>query len=272
MHCHESLSDLTSAVSMTLCQDKSLTHKVLKNAGLHLPAQQLAGNADDNQAFLEDHGAVVVKPLDGEQGQGVAVNLTRLEEINQAVENARRFDSRVLLESFHEGLDLRIVVIGFEVVAAAIRHPAQIVGDGQHSVGALIEAQSRRRQAATAGESRIPLDDETQRTLHAAGVDYDTVLPAGQRLAVRRTANLHTGGCLEDVTDRLHPVLADAAIRAARALDIAVVGLDLMVTAADQPEHVFIEANERVGLANHEPQPTAERFVDLLFPHSRPAP
>jgi len=272
IRCRESLSDLTSAVSMTLCQDKSLTHRTLKQAGLRLPAQQLAGNADDNLAFLEDHGAVVVKPLDGEQGQGVAVNLTTLEEINQAVENARRFDSRVLLESFHPGLDLRIVVIGFDVVAAAIRHPAQVVGDGQLAVGALIEAQSRRRQAATGGESRIPLDDETQRTVRAAGVDYDTVLPAGQRLAVRRTANLHTGGCLEDVTERLHPVLVDAAVRAARALDIPVVGLDLMVEAADQPEHVFIEANERVGLANHEPQPTAERFVDLLFPHSRPAP
>ncbi|MDD2055924.1 N-acetylglutaminylglutamine synthetase [Pseudomonas sp. GD03860] len=272
IRCRESLSDLTSAVSMILCQDKSLTHRTLKQAGLRLPAQQLVGSADDNLAFLEDHGAVVVKPLDGEQGQGVAVNLTTLEEINRAVENARRFDSRVLLESFHQGLDLRIVVIGFEVVAAAIRHPAQVVGDGQQAVGALIEAQSRRRQAATGGESRIPLDDETHRTLQAAGVDYDTVLPAGKRLAVRRTANLHTGGCLEDVTDRLHPVLVDAAVRAARALDIPVVGLDLMVAAADQPEHVFIEANERVGLANHEPQPTAERFVDLLFPHSRPAP
>ncbi|MEG1039845.1 MAG: N-acetylglutaminylglutamine synthetase [Pseudomonas sp.] len=269
VRCRESLSDLTSAVSMTLCQDKSLTHKVLKSAGLQLPAQQLAGNADDNLAFLEDHGAVVVKPLDGEQGQGVAVNLTSLEEINRAIDSARRVDSRVLLESYHQGLDLRIVVIGFEVVAAAIRHPAEIVGDGQHSIGALIESQSRRRQAATGGESRIPLDDETQRTLHAAGVDYDNVLPAGQRLAVRRTANLHTGGCLEDVTARLHSALAEAAIRAARALDIPVVGLDLMVTAADQPEHVFIEANERVGLANHDPQPTAERFVDLLFPHSR---
>lgn len=61
-------------------------------------------------------------------------------------------------------------------------------------------------------------------------------------------------------------------MRAARALDIPVVGLDLMVKAADQPDYVFIEANERVGLANHEPQPTAERFVDLLFPHSRPVP
>ena len=269
IRCRESLSDLTSAVSMTLCQDKSLTQKTLLAADLRVPAQQLAGNADDNLAFLEEHGAVVVKPLDGEQGNGVAVNLTTLEEINQAIEQARRFDSRVLLESFHAGLDLRIVVIGYEVVAAAIRHPAEIIGDGVHDIKTLIEAQSRRRQAATGGESRIPIDEETERTLRGAGLDYDSVLPASQRLAVRRTANLHTGGILEDVTERLHPVLADAAVRAARALDIPVVGLDLMVRAADQPDHVFIEANERAGLANHEPQPTAERFVDLLFPHTR---
>ncbi|HGY9628097.1 N-acetylglutaminylglutamine synthetase [Pseudomonas juntendi] len=269
VRCRESLSDLTSAVTMTLCQDKRLTQHVLHNAGLRVPVQQLAGNADDNLAFLEEHGAVVVKPVDGEQGQGVAVNLTTHEEISQAIEQARRFDSRVLLESFHPGLDLRIVVIGFEVVAAAIRHPAQVVGDGEHSIKALIEAQSRRRQAATGGESRIPLDEETERTLRAAGLGYDSVLPAGQRLAVRRTANLHTGGTLEDVTERLHPVLADAAVRAARALDIPVVGLDLMVRDAEHPDYVIIEANERVGLANHEPQPTAERFIDLLFPHSR---
>ncbi|OLS62052.1 N-acetylglutaminylglutamine synthetase [Pseudomonas putida] len=272
VRCRESLSDLTTAVSMTLCQDKRLTHRALAGAGLNVPAQQLAGNADDNLAFLEDHGAVVVKPVDGEQGNGVAVNLTTLDEVTHAIEQARRFDSRVLLESFHEGYDLRIVVIGFEVVAAAIRHPAQVIGDGQHSIGRLIEAHSRRRQAATGGESRIPKDDETLRTIQAAGFDYDSILPAGQRLAVRRTANLHTGGCLEDVTARLHPTLAEAAIQAARALDIPVVGLDLMVRAADQPDYVFIEANERVGLANHEPQPTAERFVDLLFPHSRATP
>ena len=271
IRCRESLSDLTSAISMSLCQDKCLTHKVLSQAGLNVPTQQLAGNADDNLAFVEQHGRVVVKPVDGEQGNGVAVDLHSIEQVQQAIEAARAFDSRVLLESFHEGLDLRIVVIGFEVVAAAIRRPAQVIGDGQHRIQRLIEAQSRRRQAATGGESRIPLDAETLRTVQAAGYDYDSILPAGQVLAVRRTANLHTGGCLEDVTAVLHPVLADAAIRAARALDIPVVGLDLMVPAADQPDYVFIEANERAGLANHEPQPTAERFIDLLFPHSQPA-
>jgi GNAT-family acetyltransferase (TIGR03103 family) len=270
IRCRESLSDLTTAVSMTLCQDKRLTNKVLKAAGLELPVQQLAGNADDNLAFLDEHERVVVKPVDGEQGQGVAVDLQTIEDVQAAVERARQFDSRVLLESFHEGLDLRIVVIGFDVVAAAIRRPAEIMGDGRHTIAQLIEAQSRRRAAATGGESKIPMDEETRRTVEDAGFSFDSVLPADQRLAVRRTANLHTGGCLEDVTAILHPVLKDAAIRAARALDIPVVGLDLMVPAADQPEYVFIEANERCGLANHEPQPTAERFVDLLFPHSLP--
>ncbi|WP_285426648.1 N-acetylglutaminylglutamine synthetase [Pseudomonas sp. efr-133-TYG-103a] len=270
IRCRESLSDLTTAVSMTLCQDKRLTQKALKAAGLEVPVQQMAGNGDDNLAFLDEHERVVVKPVDGEQGQGVAVDLRTIDDVQAAVERARQFDSRVLLESFHEGLDLRIVVIGFEVVAAAIRRPAEIMGDGRHAIGQLIEAQSRRRAAATGGESKIPMDDETRRTVEDAGFTFDSVLPADQRLAVRRTANLHTGGCLEDVTAILHPVLKDAAVRAARALDIPVVGLDLMVPAADQPEYVFIEANERCGLANHEPQPTAERFVDLLFPHSLP--
>jgi len=270
IRCRESLSDLTTAVSMTLCQDKRLTQKALKAAGLEVPVQQMAGNGDDNLAFLDEHERVVVKPVDGEQGQGVAVDLRTIDDVQAAVERARQFDSRVLLESFHEGLDLRIVVIGFEVVAAAIRRPAEIMGDGRHTIGQLIEAQSRRRAAATGGESKIPMDDETRRTVEDAGFTFDSVLPADQRLAVRRTANLHTGGCLEDVTAILHPVLKDAAVRAARALDIPVVGLDLMVPAADQPEYVFIEANERCGLANHEPQPTAERFVDLLFPHSLP--
>jgi GNAT-family acetyltransferase (TIGR03103 family) len=269
VRCRESLTDLTSAVSMTLCQDKRLTNKVLKAAGLELPVQQLAGNADDNLGFLDEHQRIVVKPVDGEQGQGVAVDLQTIDDVQAAIERAKHFDSRVLLESFHEGLDLRIVVIGFEVVAAAIRRPAEIMGDGRHSIQQLIEAQSRRRAAATGGESKIPMDEETRRTVEAAGFGLDNVLPADQRLAVRRTANLHTGGCLEDVTAILHPVLKDAAIRAARALDIPVVGLDLMVPAADQPEYVFIEANERCGLANHEPQPTAERFIDLLFPHSQ---
>ncbi|WP_295515687.1 N-acetylglutaminylglutamine synthetase [uncultured Pseudomonas sp.] len=272
IRCRESLTDLTSAVTMTLCADKVLTSRTLARAGLRVPEQRLAGTDDENAAFLEKHGALVVKPVNGEQGKGVAVDIRDAEHLAAAIQAARRYDDRVLLESFHQGLDLRVVVIGHEVVAAAIRRPAEIVGDGQHSVRELIEAQSRRRMAATGGESRIPMDEETERAIRGAGHDWDSVLPTGTYLAVRKTANLHTGGILEDVTDSLHPVLADAAIQAARALDIPVTGMDLLVPAADSPDYVIIEANERPGLANHEPRPTAERFIDLLFPLSREVP
>lgn len=268
VRCRESLSDLTSAVSMTLCQDKTLTHRCLARAGLKQPAQRLASDTVRNHTFLAEHGAVVVKPANGEQGQGVAVDIRTTAALQQAIDNARQFDSNVVLESYHAGYDLRVLVIGYEVVAAAVRHPAQIIGDGQHSIEALIETQSRRRQAATGGESRIPLDDETERTLGAAGYRLDSILPAGQHLTVRKTANLHTGGHLEDVTASLHPALAEAAVQAARALQIPMVGIDLLVPDAQGPDYVIIEANERAGLANHAPQPTAERFIDLLFPHS----
>ena len=89
---------------------------------------------------------------------------------------------------------------------------------------------------------------------------------------MRKAANLHTGGTIHDVTDTVHPDLAAAACRAARAIDIPVVGIDFMIRDPSEPDYVFIEANERPGLANHEPQPTAERFMDLLFPLSRRRP
>jgi D-alanine-D-alanine ligase-like ATP-grasp enzyme len=87
-------------------------------------------------------------------------------------------------------------------------------------------------------------------------------------IRVRETANLHTGGTLHDVTDELHHELVRASEHAARALNIPVVGLDLIVEAPDQAEYWIIEANERPGLANHEPQPTAQRFIDFLFPQT----
>lgn len=272
VRCRESLSDVTSAVSMTLCQDKKLTHRALQRHQLRTPQFQLAGEPERNAAFLAEHKALAVKPNNGEQGNGVAVNICDTDALEQAIAEARQYDSEVLLESYHPGDDLRVLVINYEVVAAAIRRPAEICGDGSLSITRLIEKQSRRRQAATGGESRIPLDAETRRTVESQGYSLEDILPAGKQLFVRRTANLHTGGILLDVTDRLHPELREAAIQAARALENPVVGLDFLVPAIDQAKYVIIEANERPGLANHEPQPTAERFIDLLFPLSRAHP
>lgn len=270
--CRESLSEMTSAVAMSRCDDKALTRRIMAKAGLRVPEQLRLTTPGEASSFLERHGRVVVKPARGEQGRGVFVDLTTEDEVTRAIAEARKISDEVLIEEFVTGDDLRIIVIAGEVVAAAIRKPATIVGDGERTIRDLIELQSRRRSAATGGESRIPLDEETKRAVAAHGYKFDDVLPSGEHLAVRKTANLHTGGTIHDVTADLHPDLAAAAIAGARALDIPLVGFDFLVPDVTGPDYVIIEANERPGLANHQPQPTAEKFVDFLFPHSRVTP
>ncbi|WP_448610736.1 N-acetylglutaminylglutamine synthetase [Geodermatophilus sp. URMC 60] len=267
----ESLSEFTSAVAMSRCDDKRVTRRIVDKAGVRVPrgVSIPEDELDPARALLAQCGEVVVKPARGEQGKGITVGVTTEEALGRAVALAAHFCPDVLVEELVAGDDLRVVVIDHEVVAAAVRRPAEVVGDGRSPVTELVRATSRRRERATGGESRIPLDDATAEVVAESGYAMDDVPPVGERIRVRRTANLHTGGTIEDVTDRLHPAIAQAAVRASRAIGIPVTGLDFLVPDVEGPDHVFIEANERPGLANHEPQPTVERFVDLLFPETR---
>ncbi|MCW2740499.1 MAG: Glutathione synthase [Blastococcus sp.] len=267
----ESLSEFTTAVAMSRCDDKRVTRRIMERVGVRVARGALAreGELADATALMREVGEVVVKPARGEQGRGITVGVKDDAGLERAVALALQFCPDVLVEELAAGEDLRVIVIDREVVAAAVRRPAEIVGDGRRTVDELIRSTSRRRERATGGESRIPLDATTAEIVAESGYDMTDVPPRGERIRVRRTANLHTGGTIDDVTDRLHPEIAQASVRAAEALNIPVTGLDFLVPAVDRPDYVFIEANERPGLANHEPQPTAERFVDLLFPETR---
>ncbi|KUH98210.1 GNAT family acetyltransferase [Mycolicibacterium acapulense] len=264
----ESLSEFTSAVAMARCDDKRLTRRLVAENGIAVPKGRLATFDERDHEFLEEVGDVVVKPTRGEQGKGITVGISSAEDLDAALARARQEHPHVLIEQRAPGDDLRLVVIDGKVVAAALRKPAEVIGTGHHTVRELIEAQSRRRAAATGGESRIPIDAVTESTVTEAGWSFDDVLPEGERLRVRRTANLHQGGTIHDVTAKVHPHLCDVGVRAAHAIGIPVTGIDLLVPDVTEPEYVFIEANERPGLANHEPQPTAKAFVDFLFPGS----
>ncbi|WP_345772015.1 N-acetylglutaminylglutamine synthetase [Geodermatophilus sabuli] len=267
----ESLSEFTTAVAMSRCDDKRVTRRIVERAGVRVPRGVVAGEGDLDaaRALLRECGEVVVKPARGEQGRGITVGVTSDQALDRAAVLALQFCPDVLVEELVPGDDLRVVVIDHEVVAAAVRRPAEVVGDGRRPVTELVESTSRRRERATGGESSIPLDATTAEVVAESGYAMDDVPASGERIRVRRTANLHTGGTIEDVTDRLDPAIARAAVTASRAIGIPVTGLDFLVPDVEGPEHVFIEANERPGLANHEPQPTVERFVDLLFPETR---
>ncbi|MBT3178855.1 MAG: N-acetylglutaminylglutamine synthetase [Desulfobacula sp.] len=266
--CRESLSEMTTAVAMTKCDDKSLTRKLVEKAGVTVPRQTKHVGHESDLEFLEKVKRVVVKPARGEQGSGISVDISNPDELKAAVKKAESVCSVVLIEEYIPGEDLRIIVIDHKVIAAAVRKPPSITGTGSHTISDLIHKHNRRRMSATGGESRIPDDDETLRCLRKEGYNYDSILEKGKTITVRKTANLHTGGTIHDVTDELSDALIAASVIVSKTLDIPVTGLDFIVPDIHLNAYAFIEANERPGLANHEPQPTAERFIDLLFPES----
>ena len=266
--CRESLCDLTSALAMARCDDKELTQELFQKAELKVPSNITYTDDEAAIQFLEEYKSVVVKPTRGEQGDGVFVDVRQPDEMFAAIKAAKKLSDQVLIEQFVTGSDLRVIVINGEVVAAAVRKPAEIIGDGEHTIEELIQRVSRRRSAMTDGESKIPQDEQTTNCVANAGYKLEDVLEDGKDLQVRKTANLHTGGTIYDVTDRLSATLIAASVKAAAVLEIPVVGLDFIVPDVQGDDYVLIEANERPGLANHEPQPTAEKFIDLLFPYT----
>lgn len=262
----QSLSDLTSAIAFRRCDDKAVTRRILVDAGLPVAAGRLATDDDADASFLAEHRSVVVKPCRGEGGAGITVGVTEVDDLRAAIRIAEATCAQVLLEALAPGEDLRVLVIDGAVVAASVRRPPLVTGDGTSTVRSLIEARNHERTLRHGPAMVTPFDDITTGCVGAAGLTLDDVLDAGVELQIRRTANLHTGGTIHDVTDVLHPALADAAIRATAAIGLPVAGIDLMVPSPEAPDHVVIEVNEQPGLANHEPQPTAQRYLDLLFP------
>jgi D-alanine-D-alanine ligase-like ATP-grasp enzyme len=212
IRCRESLSELTSAVALSICDDKAMTRRIVQAAGVKVPDEIEASDRDAVCNMLARHGSLVVKPARGEQGRGVAVDLDTIESVEQAIGLARQVSAEVLVESFHAGQDLRLIVIGFKLIAAAVRRPAEVVGNGRATVRQLIERQSRRRAAATGGESRIPLDLETERCVAKAGFAMDdcrTQAPASRSASRQPPHRRHHPRCHRPA----HPALAEAADR-----------------------------------------------------------
>lgn len=268
INCIESLTDLTSATAFIKCSDKELSTKLLSKEGVAVPRQIIGDDLKQADEFLSIHKNLVVKPRVGEQGRHVHVGIQDKLSLQKAIKVIKDDGQAPIIQEYVAGLDLRVLVINEKVVAAAIRRPPEIVGDGIHTAEELIVKLDKRRRVATKGESRIVIDQETIRCLSEQQITLKQVVERNRKVLVRKTANLHTGGTIEDVTPDIHPNIIKLSELCATTLDIPVVGLDFIIDSPESNKAVFIEANERPGLANHEPQPVVESFIDLIFPES----
>src|SRR5947199_1720265 len=198
----------TRHTAVEIASDKRLTNQILSDLGLPVPRQERVRGPNDAVEAAERIGyPVVVKPLDGNHGKGVSINLTTPEQVRAAFEQAYEYSSVVIVETFQEGNDYRILVVDGKVVAAAQRVPGHVVGDGTHTLAELVEIinqDSRRGIGHEKVLTRLELDNQALRLIEAAGLTPASVIPDGKVFYLRSTGNLSTGGTSVDVTDAIH--------------------------------------------------------------------
>lgn len=273
-------TDRTSAIAEAIAQDKELTKRMLASAGISVPEGQIVTDADQAWQVAQAVGLpVVVKPRDGNQGKGVAVNLQSREAVLEAFEVASAICDDVIVERYFPGHDFRLLVVGNQLVAAARRDPPQVIGDGVHTVAQLVDvvnADPARGEGHGTSLTRIRIDDEIARsTLARQGYTADSIPENGVLVALRSNANLSTGGSATDVTDQVHPELAEVAVAAARMVGLDICGIDLVAQNVFEPltkdNGCIVEVNAAPGLRMHlapsfgKPRLVGEAIVDHMY-------
>ena len=271
--------DSTGAVAESIAQDKDLTKRLLAAAGVPVPRGRPVTDVEDGWATACELGLpIVVKPQDGNQGKGVTVNIASREHFEAAFRAAEEIGT-VMAEQFLPGHDFRLLVVGDRLVAAARRDPPSVVGNGVHTVRALVDvvnADPRRGDGHATPLTRIRLDDIALARLQLQGLTADAVPANGRRVVLRNNANLSTGGTATDVTDDVHPEVAARAVAAARMVGLEICGVDVVCETVGVPlEHQrggVVEVNAAPGLRMHlapsfgKPRPVGEAIVERLYP------
>jgi cyanophycin synthetase len=281
------MTSATPVLGTDIASDKGLTARLLTSAGLPVPGTTIVRTADDAVAAAERLGyPVVVKPLDGNHGRAVGLDLGDEESVRTAFDAARAAAKRggVVVERFVQGADHRLLVVGGRLVAAARRTPAHVVGDGAHTVAELGEIENADPRRGIGHEkvlTRIRLDDKAASLVAAQGFALEDVPPRGTVVTLTRTANMSTGGIAEDVTEQVHPDNVEIAELAAEVVGLDVAGIDLVTPDITMSVHdvggAIVEVNAAPGFRMHthptigEPQYVAKPVVDLLFPPGCPS-
>src|SRR5215203_6066806 len=289
--CHQrriwaTVTSRSSQIAKTIAGDKELTNRLLRDVGIPSPRGELVRSEGDAVAEARRMGyPVVLKPLDGNHGRGVMINLSADEEVVQAFPTARNEsrDGRVILERFLTGKDYRILVVNNQIVAVAERVPAHVIGDGTHTVTELIDitnADSRRGVGHEKILTRIPVNAQTLETLSRQGLDLEAVPETGRHVQLQQTGNMSTGGTSIDRTDEIHPDNAEIARQAAMVVGLDVAGIDFITPdigrSAYEQGGAINEVNTRPGLSPHDdptegtPRDVAMAVIDMLFPPGQP--
>lgn len=274
------MTDRTGALGVEIADEKFRTKALLRQAAIATAeGHEVRSLTEAVEAADEIGYPVAVKPAVGNHGRGITACVNDRDELELALASAHRVCRSVIVEKTLIGFDFRVLVIDGRFVAAAMREPAHVVGDGVSSIRHLVDqvnVDPRRGFGHERALTAITIDEMTRRLLALQRLEPDDVLPAGKKLYLKSTANLSTGGTARDVTDEVHPQVRLMCERVARIIGLDCIGIDIVAAGLDQPVCPplagIVEVNAAPGFRMHlhptegKPRDVARPFVEMLFP------
>jgi cyanophycin synthetase len=279
------VSSITSLMGVENAGNKVFTKEILRNGCIPTASWAVVKTVDEMKKAIKDLGyPLVSKPINGNHGRGITTNISSYIDALKAFYVAQSISKEVLFEKFLAGADYRFLVINYKLVAVAKRTPALVIGDGKSTIRKLIELTNNDPNRGNGHEKNlttIKIDELTEKILTSNHLHLESVLPIGQILFVKDTANLSTGGTSTDVTDLVHPANVFMAERISRLMDLDICGIDVVSQSIEVPINgkngAVLEVNACPGLRMHLnpshglPRNVARPVVDMLFPEGTPS-
>ena len=274
------IASTTSSIAVEIACDKEETKNLLEASEIPVPRGRIIYDEEDLQAAIDKIGyPIVTKPVNGNHGKGATTNIRNWEDAVTGLKAAKQYGRAVICEKFITGRDFRVLVVNYKFVAAALRTPAAVIGDGKHTVKELIDIVNQDPRRGYGHEkvlTAIKIDDFTMDMLEKKGYTLDTVIADKEELWLKPTANLSTGGTATDVTDYVHPTNVFMAERIARIIGLNICGIDIMASDLSTPLSenggAVLEVNAAPGFRMHLdpteglPRNVAEPVIDMLYP------
>ena len=275
----------TSNIAVDIACDKEQTKRLLDASSIPVAKGSICVDEEDLEDTIKKIGyPIVIKPLDGNHGKGASINVINWEDAVDGLAYAKKYSRRVIVEKFITGFDFRVLVINNQIIAAAQRVPAHIVGDGKNSITWLIDEINKDPRRGYGHENvltEITVDRDTEELLEKMNYSLETIPTLGEIVYLKSTANLSTGGTSIDVTDMMHPENSFMAERISRVIGLDICGVDIMAPNLTEPLKenggVILEVNAAPGFRMHLapseglPRNVAAPVIDMLYPPGKPS-
>lgn len=279
------MTEKTSSIAVDIASNKDETKRLLQEQAIPVAKGITISSIDGVKEAISKVGfPLVFKPLDGNHGRGISINIKTEEEAVAAYEHAARISRKVIVERFVTGYDFRVLVIDNKMVAAALRDPAHVKGDGELTIQQLIDKENTDPRRGYGHENVLTLidvDRDTLDLLDKKGYTLDTIPEKGEKIFIKSTANLSTGGTSVDVTDHVHPQNIFICERISKIIGLDICGIDIMAENLTEPltenGGVVLEVNAAPGFRMHIApseglaRNVAGNVIDMLYPAGKSA-